>query len=144
MQEHVQTLDVDPLNPPGVALVDTAEDAGRVRNDRIRVGGPQIHGGQAFEDLMGQPHGRPDAQLQRGLVRDAGAVRVARFGPGAFGRLLHLMARTVDKHDPDAQRAQHGEIEQNVGKVGRSGNLPVDRHHEDLFAEPRDVLQDFP
>ena len=43
----------------------------------------------------------------------------------------------------DAQRTQDGQVEQNVGKIVRSGNLPVEGNNEHTLPETGNVLEDF-
>ena len=37
---------------PGEQVIDAAEDAGRVGDDRVRARGPQVVGRQPFENLV--------------------------------------------------------------------------------------------
>ena len=103
VQQHVEAFHVDPFDPSGVTLIDAAEDAGRMRDDRVGIGCPQIDRSQPLENFVRQPHSRIDAHFERRLVGDARAVRVARLEARFFRRDLHLMAGAVDEHDPDAQ-----------------------------------------
>ena len=62
--------------------------------------------------------------------------------PQVGGALFDLVARAVDDDDLDVERAQHGEVEQHVGKILRVDDLAVDGDDERALAEARDVLED--
>jgi hypothetical protein len=57
---------------------------------------------------------------------------------------LDLGGRAVDEHHADVQRAQDGDVEQQVGEVFVGDDRAIEREHEDFFAEARNVLQDAP
>ena len=54
------------------------------------------------------------------------------------------MTGPVDEDNPNTQGAQNRKIKQDVGEVRRGCDFSIDRNHEDFFAEPRYVLQNFP
>jgi hypothetical protein len=49
----------------------------------------------------------------------------------------------VHKDNPHAQRAQYGEVEQDIGEIVGSRHRTIDRDHEDPLPETGDVLKDF-
>ena len=57
------------------------------------------------------------ASLSVGGVGDAGAVEVARLDALLARRAARSGRGAVDEHDADVQRAQHRDIEQDVGEV---------------------------
>ncbi len=59
-----------------------------------------------------------------------------------FGEGADLRGGAVADDDANVQRAQHGDIEQDVGKVFLRDDGAIEAEHENLFAEARDVLQD--
>ena len=141
VQKQVQRLRVHALDAAGVELIDAAEDARRMRDDRVGVGRPQIDGREALHDLRHHVRRRFEAHLERGVVGDADSVRVGNRDAALGGELRDLQARAVDEDHLDAQRAQHREIEQEVREIRRRHDLAVDRDYEDFFAEARDVLE---
>jgi hypothetical protein len=50
----------------------------------------------------------------------------------------------VRQRHPDVERAQHGDIQEDVGKILAGHDLAINADDEDLLAESRYVLQDFP
>ena len=60
------------------------------------------------------------------------------------GQGLDLGGGAVDEHDADVQRAQHGDVHQDVGEVLVGDDGAVHADDERLLAELRDVLQDAP
>ena len=50
----------------------------------------------------------------------------------------------MHQDDSNVQRAQDGDIEEDVGKVFIGDNRAIDADDEGLLAEARDVLQDAP
>jgi hypothetical protein len=53
------------------------------------------------------------------------------------------MARTMDKHDSHAERAEDGDIEQDVGKIFGGRDNAIDGDHKDTLTKAGDILQDF-
>ena len=45
----------------------------------------------------------------------------------------------MHEHEPDVQRAQHGEVDEQVGKVVVGNDGAIEGDDEGLFAEARDV-----
>jgi hypothetical protein len=50
----------------------------------------------------------------------------------------------MDENDANVERAQDGDVEQDVGKIFARDNFAVDADDENLFAKARNVLQDAP
>ena len=57
---------------------------------------------------------------------------------------LDLRRGAVDEHHADVQRAQHRDVEQDVGEIFVGDDGAVHRDDERLLPELRDVLQDAP
>ena len=82
-----------------------------------------------------------DAEFEGGLVGDPCAIATG-DGDASFLRKLHqLRSATVHQNHPDAQRAEHGQVQQQVAKVGRSRHLAVEGDNKDFFPETRDILE---
>ena len=142
VQKEVQRFGIDALHLAGVLEIDAAEDAGGMRDDHIGEGSAQIDRGEALHDLVHHVGRRLDAELQRGLVGDAGAVRIRNGDAARFGELRDLPAGAVHEDHFDAERPQHGDIQQDIREIGRGDDVAIQRDHEDFFAEARDVLED--
>ena len=93
---------------------------------------------------MRQAVGGGQGELERGFVGDAGAVEVGRRDALLGGQRSDLRGGAVDEHDADVQRAQHGDVHQDVGEVLVRDDRAVHVDDERLLAELRDVLQDAP
>ena len=63
VEQKAQGLDVHPFDPACELVVRSAKNSGRMGDDRVDVGCPQVHGGQTFHDLVGQANCRIDADL---------------------------------------------------------------------------------
>ena len=113
-----------------------------MRDQRVRVGRAQVHRRQPLHDLRHHIRRGLDADFERCVVGDAGPVRIGNRHAPLRGELRDLPRRAVDEDDLDAQRAQHREIEQDVGEIGRRHDLAIHRDHEDFFPETGDVLED--
>ena len=143
IEQKAQGFDVHAFDPACELVVRSAKNSGRMGDDRVDVGRPQVHGGQTFHDLVGQANCRIDADPQRDLIGDARPVRVRQLDAALSGELDNLKARSMHENDLDAQRAQDRQVEQNVGKIVRSGNFPVEGNNEHALPETGNVLEDF-
>ena len=123
-------------------MIHPVKDAHRVRNDRVGAGGAQVVGGKAFEDFVGQPVGGGERELQGVGVGHTRAVEVGRLDFQLLGQRLDLRGGAVDEHDANVQRAEHRDVEQDVGEVFVRDDGAVDADDERLLAKARDVLQD--
>ena len=93
---------------------------------------------------MREPVRGVERELERGRVRDAGAVEIGGFDVLFPGQRPDLRGRAMHEHDADAQRAQHRHVQQERGEVLVRDNRAVHREDERLLAELRNVLQDAP
>ena len=115
-----------------------------MRDDDVRAGGAEVVGRKAFENLVREPVRGGERKLERGRVRDAGAVEIGRLDFLLLGERLDLRRRAVDEHDADVQRPQHRHVQQQRGEVFVGDDRAVNREDERLLAELRNVLQDAP
>ena len=143
LEEQFQGMVVDPLHPSGKELVGPAENAGRMRDDRVGVGSPQVDRGKSLHDPVGEPDRRIDRNLKGRVIGDAGSVGVGNLDAPLRGQIGDLPTRPVHEDHPDAQRAKHGEIEQDVGEILGGGHRSIDGNHEDPLPEAGDVLENF-
>ena len=123
-------------------MVDAAEDAGGEGDDGVGVDGAQVHAGEPFHDLMRDARGGIKADGEGGLVGDARAVGVGDVGAEFRRAALDLVARAVDEHDLDVERAQDGDVEQHVGEILRFDDFAVEGDHEGALAEAGNILED--
>ena len=93
---------------------------------------------------MRQPVGGGERELERGGVRDAGAVKIGRADFLFLGQRLDLRRRAMHEHDADVQRAQHRDVQQQRGEILVGDDRAVHGQDERLVAELRNVLQDAP
>ena len=143
-EQRLEQLHVDALDLAGEEMVHALDDAHRMSGDRVRAGAAQVVGGETFQNLVGEPVGGGERELERRRIRDAGAVEVRGLDALLVGERLDLLRRTVDEHHADIQRPQHRQIEQQRGKVVVRDDGAVNRENEGLFAKLRNVLQDAP
>ena len=143
-EQRLQQFGIDAFDFAGKKMVDALNNAQRMRDDGVGAGGAQIVGGKAFENFVRQPVGRGERELQR----SASVMPVPSRSEGLnflfFGQRFDLRRRAMHEHDADVQRAQHGDIEQNVGEVFVGDDRAIDADDECLFPKARDVLQDAP
>ena len=85
-EQGLEQLDVHPLHAPGEEVVDAAQDAEGVGDDRVRGRGAQVGGGEALEDLVGQAVGGGEGEAERGRVGDPGALEVGRLEAPLLGQ----------------------------------------------------------
>ncbi len=129
---------------PVKQVVHAVEDADGVGDDGVGAGGAQVIGRKAFEDFVRQAVGGGEGELERGGIGDAGAVEVGGRDLLLGGQRFDLRGGAVDEHDADVQRAQHGDVHQDVGEVLVGDDRAVHVDDERLLAELGDVLQDAP
>ena len=65
VKQQAQRLDVHAFDASGKLVVRAAENSGGMGDDCVDISGPQVHGGEALHDLVGQADCRVDADLQR-------------------------------------------------------------------------------
>ena len=144
VEQLLQELDVHPLYLAGEQVVHAVKDAQRVGDDGVGAGGAKVVGGKALEDLVRQAVGGSEGELERGFVSDPRTVEVGRSDALRLSQRADLRRCAVDQHDTYIQRAQHGNVHQQVGEVLVGDDRPVHADDERLLAESRDVLQDAP
>ena len=125
-------------------MVHAVNDAEGMGDEGVAGGGAKVNGAQALQDFVGQPVGGGEGEFERGGVGNAGAVEIGRLDILLGGQGADLGGGTVDQGDADVERAQHGEVEQDVGKILAGDDPAIHADDENLFAEARYVLQDFP
>ncbi len=133
---------VDPLDPAGEFPVHAADDAEGMGDHRVRVDGPQVARRKALHDFMGNSICGGERHAEGARVGHAGAVEVGEEEARLVGQLPHLVADAVDDHDPDAQAAEDGEVEQDIGEIVAGDDRAVDRDDENLIPELGDVGED--
>ena len=77
-EQRLEQFDVHALDLAGEQMVHALNDAHRMGDDDVRAGGAQIIGRKAFKNFVRQPVGGGERELERGGVRDAGAVEIGR------------------------------------------------------------------
>ena len=75
-EQRLQQLDVDALDLAGEQMVDALDDAHRMRGDHVGAGGAQVVGREPFENLVREPVGGGERELERRRVGDARAVEI--------------------------------------------------------------------
>jgi hypothetical protein len=70
-EQRLHELAVHPLDPARELVVDALQDPQGVRDHRVGGGAPQVGRGQRLQDLVGQPVGRGQRELQRLGIGDA-------------------------------------------------------------------------
>ena len=141
-QKALEHLGVDALDLAGELVVDAADDSEGVGDDGVGGDGAEVVGGEALEDLVREPIGRGERDLQRAGVGDAGAVEVGGRDATLGRKRRHLARGAMHEHDADVQRPEDGDVEEKVGKVVVGDDGAVDGDHEGLLPEPRDVAED--
>ena len=115
---------------------------GRVSDDAVGVGRLEIYLRQPFHHLVGKAHRDVDRKLQGRFINHTQAVRAGDLDPLFGGSPLDLPPGAMHDYDPHVQRAQHRDIQKDVGKIFRGKNVAVNREHEKFIAKVRDVLED--
>jgi hypothetical protein len=107
--------------------------------------GAQVGAGEPFEDLVREPVGRLERELERRRIGHAASLsRSLGLDSALGGECPDLDRGAVHQHRADAQRPEHGHVHQDVGEVLVRDGRAVDGDHERLLAELRDVLEDAP
>jgi len=114
-----------------------------VGDDGIEITRAEVHGGEPLHDVIGEPDGGVDADLQGGVVGDAGAIGVGDGDAAAFCEFDDLAAGSMNHDGFDAERAQDGEIDEDVGEILGGGDAAIDGDHKDPLPEAGHVLQNF-
>ena len=77
-------------------------------------------------------------------IRHAATVEVGRLDVLFVGKRLDLRRRAVDEDDADVERAQHRDVQQDIGEVLVCDDRAVNADDEGPLPELRNVLQDAP
>ena len=80
----------------------------------------------------------------RDILKDATAASHARLDAQLGGENFDLRGCAVNDHHANVERAQDGDIEENVGEVFVGNDPTVDREDEGLLPKAWDVLKDAP
>ena len=144
VDELLDELAVDAIDAAGKLVIHAAQNPNRHSSDGIGQRSLQAVGGQPFDYEVRDARGCADREVKGGGVGHAGAVGVGDRDVAELGELLDLLADAVDHHDLDAERAQDGDVGDQVGEVVVGDDAAIERDDEDLALETRDVLEDAP
>lgn len=111
-------------------------------DDGIGAGCPEIVGAQSFQDLMGQTIGGGQRQFESLTIGDPSAIEIGRLAGVFRSELRNLVGGPVDQHNTDVQRAQDGDVEQEIGEDIVGDDDAVDGNDERPFPEAGDVAED--
>src|SRR5260221_9281157 len=125
-------------------MIDALQDAQGMGGDAVSAGGAEIVSGKALQDFVGKPVGGGESKPQRVGIGNAGAVEVRRSELLFFSQGFDLGGSPVDNDLPNVQRAENGDIQEDVGKILVGDNRAIQADDEGLLAEARNVLQDSP
>ena len=143
-QQTLQVAKVDPLRLAGELVIGAVDDAARVRRHGVGRDAAQAVGGEALEDLVRQPVGRRKRQVQRGGVHRLGAVEVGRLDAALQRHRRDLASSAVHQRHADIQRAQDGEIEQEVREILVADNRAIDADDKNPVPKLRNILENSP
>ena len=76
IQQRLQQFHIHALDFAGEQVVNTLNDAQRMRDDRVSASGSKIVGGQSLQDLMGQTIGSRQRELERSGIRDPCPIEI--------------------------------------------------------------------
>ena len=96
-EERLEEPHVDPLDLAGEEVVDALQDAEGMGDHRVRRGRAQVRRREALQDLVGEPVGGGQGELQRGGVGDARALEVRGLEAPLLGEGLDLARGPVDE-----------------------------------------------
>ena len=125
-------------------MIDAAQDAHRVGDDGVGRGGAEVVGRKALENLVCQAVGGGEREAERDVVGHAAAIQVGRRYALLRRERSNLSGGAVHEDDADVERAQHGDVQEEVCEILIRHDRPIDAEDEGLLAEARDVLQDAP
>ena len=133
---------VDAIDAAGELVVHALDDAERRGADGVRQCGLQAVLRQALDHEMGDAGGGADGEVEGGGVGHARALVVGDRDFAGLRKLFDLVPDAVDHDDLDAQAAEHGEVDQDVGEVFVGDDDAVERDDKGLALKPGDVFQD--
>ena len=139
-QQTLQVAQVDPLRLAGELVIGAVDDAARVRRHGVGRDAAQAVGGEALEDLVRQPVGRSERQIQRGGIHRLGAVEVRRLDALLQRHRRDLAGGAVNQCHADVQRSQHGEIKQEIREILVADNRAIDADDKNPVPKLRYVL----
>src|SRR5262249_28375506 len=125
LEHALDQLDVHALDPAGPLVIDAVQDAGRGGGQGVAVSAAPVVERQALQQFVRDPRGGGQGELQRGRVGDASAVEVGRALVGHLGQALDLVGGAVDENDVDVQRAQQGDVQEEIAEVSFLDDGPV-------------------
>ena len=76
VEQRLEQFGIDALDLAREEMVHALDDADGMRDDHVRAGGAQVVGRKALENLVGQPVGGRQGEIERGGIGDAGAVEI--------------------------------------------------------------------
>ena len=143
-QKALEHFDIDPFHLAGELVVYATDNAERMGDNGIGGHRAEIVGRQPFKDLMGEPVGGIERELQGLRIGDAGAIEIGGLDPALHGQRRDLLGSTVHKQDSDVQRAEDRDVEQEVREVVVGDDGSIDGQDEDLFPEAWNVAENSP
>lgn len=141
-EEGLQEFGINPFDLAGELVVATAEDTERMGDDGVGGSGPEVVGGQAFEDFVGEAVGGGEGKFEGFRIGHAGAIEVGGGTPGVLRQLADHGRGAVDQEDADIEGAQDGDIEEDIGEVVVHDDGGIEAEHEGAFPEAGDVTED--
>jgi hypothetical protein len=140
-EQSLEHFDVDTFDLAGEEVIDAAEDADGMGDDRVGGSGADIVGGETFEDFVGEAIGGGEGEFEGEFVGDAGAIEIGGGDAGFVGELADHGGGAVDEDDADVEGAENGDIEEDVGEILIGDDGGVDAEDEATFAEAGDVTE---
>ena len=108
--------------------------------DGIGSGSPKSNGGQPAHQLGRKSRDCSKAGFQGGIVRWSGAVKIAGDYLEPRSRGHNLVARSEYQHNPDIEAVQRGEVDHELGLLGRGEDGSIHSHNEAPSLELGDVV----
>ena len=133
---------VHAVDAAGKLVVHALDDAEGHRADGVGEGGLQAVLRQALDHEVRHTGGSTDGEIEGGGIGHAGALDVRDRDLAGPGKFIDLVADAVDEDDLDAEAAEHGEVDQDVGEVLVGDDDAVQRDDKGLALKPGDVFQD--
>src|SRR6185437_8589100 len=141
VQERLQQFGIDAFDFAGELLIDALNDARGMGDDGVWADGAEIVGGEAFEDFVREAVGGGQGELQGIRVGHAGAVEIGGLDVALLSEGLDLRGGAVDEHDANVQRAEHGDIQEDIAEIFIGNDGAIDFNDEGFLPELGDVLQ---
>src|SRR5262245_45602265 len=125
-------------------MVHSLDDANGMGDDGVGASRPQVVGGEAFQNLVREPVGCGERELQGVGVGNAGSIQVGRLELSFFSQGLDLGRCAVNEDDSYVERAQDGDVQQDIGKILAGNDGAIHAQEKSLFPKLRYVLKDAP